>query len=212
VLLIKYFKIINLPLWLECPLYFCLKRKDVKKFPNKGKQNSEKRVCFASFRIKAKSWFTSEKVNPFFTMTTFLTYFMDSKRSKCGSGILEFHFFVFQNFDCKPRYAWFSIFLCLNVAFLFLHLSLSYFFLNNALGLLNPNLVKFLRYLYPFLRYLKKSLFFSNSVFYSACALFKTMQLFSTSLAIKFDPDEIETFCFFLLLKAEIHAILAQKL
>jgi hypothetical protein len=37
------------------------------------------------------------------------------------------------------------------------------------------------------------------------------MQLFSTSLAIKFDPDEIETF-WFLLLKAEIHAILAQKL
>jgi hypothetical protein len=37
------------------------------------------------------------------------------------------------------------------------------------------------------------------------------MQLFSTSLAIKFDPDEIETFCF-LLLKAEIHDILAQKL
>jgi hypothetical protein len=37
------------------------------------------------------------------------------------------------------------------------------------------------------------------------------MQLFSTSLAIKFDPDELETFCF-LLLKAEIHAVLAQKL
>jgi hypothetical protein len=32
------------------------------------------------------------------------------------------------------------------------------------------------------------------------------MQLFCTSLAIKFDPDEIETFCF-LLLKAEIYAI-----
>jgi hypothetical protein len=37
------------------------------------------------------------------------------------------------------------------------------------------------------------------------------MQLFSTSLAINFDPDEIETFGF-LLLKAEIHAFLAQKL
>jgi hypothetical protein len=35
------------------------------------------------------------------------------------------------------------------------------------------------------------------------------MHLFSTSLAIKFDPDEIETF---FLLKAEIHAILAKKL
>jgi hypothetical protein len=68
-----------------------------------------------------------------------------------------------------------------------------------------------MRYLYPFLRYLKKSLFFPNSVFYSERTLFKTMQLFSTSLAIKFDPDKIETFCF-LLLKAEIHAILAQKL
>jgi hypothetical protein len=41
--------------------------------------------------------------------------------------------------------------------------------------------------------------------------LFETMQLFSISLTIKFDPDEIETFCF-LLLKAEIHAILDQKL
>jgi hypothetical protein len=85
------------------------------------------------------------------------------------------------------------------------------FFLNNALGLLNPDLFKFLRYLYPFLRYLKKNLFFSNFAFYSARALFKTMQLFSTSLAIKFDLDEIETFCF-LLLKAEILAILVQKL
>jgi hypothetical protein len=37
------------------------------------------------------------------------------------------------------------------------------------------------------------------------------MQLFSTSLTIKFDPDEIETYCF-LLPKAEIHAILALKL
>jgi hypothetical protein len=34
-------------------------------------------------------------------------------------------------------------------------------------------------------------------VFYSASTLFKTMQIFSTSLAIKFDPDELETFCFF---------------
>jgi hypothetical protein len=130
-------------------------------------------------------------------MTTFLTYFMDTKRSKCGSGILEFHFFLFQNFDCEPRYSWFTIFLCLNVAFLFLHLSLCYFFLNNALGLLNPNLFTFLSYLYPFLRYLTKSLFFCNSAFYSARTLFKKNQLFSTSLAIKFDPDEIETFCFF---------------
>jgi hypothetical protein len=31
------------------------------------------------------------------------------------------------------------------------------------------------------------------------------------SLAIKFDLDELEMFCF-LLLKAEIHAVLAQKL
>jgi hypothetical protein len=37
------------------------------------------------------------------------------------------------------------------------------------------------------------------------------MQLFSTLLAIKFDPVEIETFCF-LLLEAEIHAFLSQKL
>jgi hypothetical protein len=63
----------------------------------------------------------------------------------------------------------------------------------------------------PIPEILKKELIFSNSAFYSARTLFKTMQLFSTSLAIKFDPDEIETFCF-LLLKADIHAILAQKL
>jgi hypothetical protein len=37
------------------------------------------------------------------------------------------------------------------------------------------------------------------------------MQLFSISLAIKFDPDVIETFCF-LPLKAEIHAIPMAKL
>jgi hypothetical protein len=37
------------------------------------------------------------------------------------------------------------------------------------------------------------------------------MQLYSTSLAIKFDPDELEKFCV-LLLKADIHAVLAQKL
>jgi hypothetical protein len=85
------------------------------------------------------------------------------------------------------------------------------FFLSEALGLLNPNLFKFLRYHHRFSRYRKKSLIFFNSAFYSARALFKMMQLFSTSLAIKFDPDELETFCF-LLLKAEIHAVLAQKL
>jgi hypothetical protein len=57
----------------------------------------------------------------------------------------------------------------------------------------------------------KRAEFFVNSAFYSARALFKTMQLFSTSLTVKFDQDEIETYCF-LLLKAEIHAILALKL
>jgi hypothetical protein len=57
----------------------------------------------------------------------------------------------------------------------------------------------------------KRASFFFNSAFYSARALFKTMQLFSTSLTIKFDLDEIETYCF-LLLKAEILAILALKL
>jgi hypothetical protein len=101
----------------------------------------------------------------------FLTYFMDSKRSKCSSSILEFHFFVFQNFDCEPRYAWFSICLCLNVAFLFLHLSLCYFFLSNAPGLLNPKLFKFLRYLYPFLRYVKRAYFFLT-VRFTVCAHF----------------------------------------
>jgi hypothetical protein len=85
------------------------------------------------------------------------------------------------------------------------------FFLCEALGLLNPNLIKFLRYHHRFSKYRKKSLIFFSSVFYSARALFKMMQLFSTPLAIKFDPDELETF-FFLLLKAEIHAVLAQKL
>jgi hypothetical protein len=145
------------------------------------------------------------RYNPFYTMTTFLTYFMDSKRSKCGSGILEFHFFCFSKFWLRTRYVWFSIFVCLNVAFLFLNLSLCYFFLNNALGLLNPNLFKLLKYLYPFLRYLKRAYFFLT------VHTFKTMNLCSTYLAIKFDLDEIETLCF-LLLKAEIHAILDQKL
>jgi hypothetical protein len=106
-------------------------------------------------------------------------------------------FFVFQNFNCEPRYECFSIFLCLNAAFLFLHISLCNFFLIKALGLLIPNLFKLLRYHHQFLRYCKKNLMFFNSAFYSARALFKTMQLFSMSLAIKFDPDEIETFCFF---------------
>jgi hypothetical protein len=57
----------------------------------------------------------------------------------------------------------------------------------------------------------QKELNFLNSAFYSVRTLFKMMQLFSMSLAIKFDPDEIETFCF-LLHKAEIHAFLSQKL
>jgi hypothetical protein len=76
---------------------------------------------------------------------------------------------------------------------------------------MNQNLFKFLWCHHRFSSYDKKSLIFLNSAFYSAWALFKMMQLFSTSLTIKFDPDEIETYCF-LLLKAEIHAILALKL
>jgi hypothetical protein len=63
----------------------------------------------------------------------------------------------------------------------------------------------------PVLELSQKEHNFFNSALYSARALFKTMQLFSTFLAIKFDLGEIETFCF-LLLKAKIHAILAQKL
>jgi hypothetical protein len=63
----------------------------------------------------------------------------------------------------------------------------------------------------PVLKLWQKEFNFFNSAFYSAQALLKMMQLFSTSLTIKFDPDEIETHCF-LLLKAEIHAILALKL
>jgi hypothetical protein len=86
-----------------------------------------------------------------------------------------------------------------------------YFFLCKAPGLLNPNLFKFLLYHHRFSSYRKKSKIFFNSAFYSARALFKTMQLFSTFLAIKFDPVEIETFCF-LLLEAGIHAFLSQKL
>jgi hypothetical protein len=78
--------------------------------------------------------------------------------------------FVFQNFDCEPRYTWFSIFLCLNVAFLFLHLSFCYFFLNNALGLLNPNLFKFFEISLPVPEILKKELIFA---FYSAHTLLK---------------------------------------
>jgi hypothetical protein len=77
-------------------------------------------------------------------------------------GILEFPFFIFQNFDCKPRYACFSIFLNLKVESLFLHLSLLfyYFFQNKALVLLNPSLLKYLGYHNRFLRYLQKNVDF----------------------------------------------------
>jgi hypothetical protein len=60
---------------------------------------------------------------------------------------------------------------------------------------------------YPFLRNLKKSASIFNSAFYSARAINAT---FSSFLALKFDPDVIETFCF-LPLKAEIHAVLVAK-
>jgi hypothetical protein len=66
-------------------------------------------------------------------------------------------FCIFQNFDCKPRYACFSIILYLKDVSLFLHLSLFTYSQNKALGLLNPNL-----------RYLQKRVDFFNSAFYSA--------------------------------------------
>jgi hypothetical protein len=65
-------------------------------------------------------------------------------------------FFIFQNFDCEPRYACFSIFLYSETVSLFLHLSFCTFSQNKALGLLNLNLLKFLGYHNRFLRYLQK--------------------------------------------------------
>jgi hypothetical protein len=53
---------------------------------------------------------------------------------------------------------------------------------------------------------LKKEVIFSNSAFYSVHSLFKSMQLFRISCALKFDPDVTEIFCV-LPLKAEIHAV-----
>jgi hypothetical protein len=61
----------------------------------------------------------------------------------------------------------FNIFF-LKAVYLFLHLSLCPFSQNRALGLLNPNLLKFLGYHNRFLRYLQKRLDFFNSAFYSA--------------------------------------------
>jgi hypothetical protein len=144
-------------------------------------------------------------------MTTFLTYFMDSKRSKCGSGILEIHFFCFSKFWLRTKICvFFNIFMSQCSIFIFAFIIL-YFF-----SLLSPwpaesKSVQIFWYHHRFSSYGKTSLIFFNSAFYSVRALFKMMQLFSTSLTIKFDPDEIETYCF-LLLKAEIQAIIALKL
>jgi hypothetical protein len=113
-------------------------------------------------------------------------------------------FLIFQNFDSEPRYACFSIFLYPRSVSLFLHLSLCTFSQNKALGMLNPNLLKFLGYHNRFLRYLQKRVNFFNSAFYSARTFLNFSQLFGIPLAIKFEPDKIEMFCF-LLLKADIH-------
>jgi hypothetical protein len=120
-------------------------------------------------------------------------------------------FFIFQNFDCEPRYACFSIFLYLKGVSLFLHLSLFTFSQNKALGQLNPNLLKFLGYHNRFLRYLQKRVNFFNSAFYSARTFFDFLQLFRIPFAIKFEPGKIELFCFFPL-KDDIHGFPAAKI
>jgi hypothetical protein len=81
-------------------------------------------------------------------------------------------FFIFQSFDLEPRYECFSIFLYPETVSLFLHLSLCIVSQNKALGLLNPNLLKFLGYHNRFLRYLQKHADFFNSAFYSARTFF----------------------------------------
>jgi hypothetical protein len=63
-----------------------------------------------------------------------------------------------------------NILYCRDVS-LFLHLSLCTFSQNKALGLLNPNLLKFLGYPNWFLRYLQKRVDFFNSAFYNATFL-----------------------------------------
>jgi hypothetical protein len=82
----------------------------------------------------------------------------------------------------------------LKVESLFLHLSLCTH--NKALGLLNPNLLKFLGYHNWFRGYLQKGVDFFNSVLYSA-QTFDFLQLFHIPLAIQLDPNEIELFSFF---------------
>jgi hypothetical protein len=62
--------------------------------------------------------------------------------------------------------------------------------------MLNPNLLKFLGYHNWFMRYLQKPVDFLSSVFYRARTFFIFKQLCRIPLAIKFDPDEVEMFCF----------------
>jgi hypothetical protein len=83
--------------------------------------------------------------NPLISMTTFFGIFCWQLRRSFGLGILEFHFFIFQNFDCEPKYACFSILLYPETVSLLLHLSLCTFSQNKALGLLNHNLLKSFR-------------------------------------------------------------------
>jgi hypothetical protein len=90
----------------------------------------------------------------------------------------------------------FSIFIYSETVSLFLHLSLCNFSQNKALGLLNPNLLKFLGYHNRFLRYLQTHVDFFNSAFYSVQTFFYFLQLFCILLTIKFDPGRIEMICF----------------
>jgi hypothetical protein len=49
-------------------------------------------------------WFKALSLNPLVARTTFFTKFCWDFQQSFHLVILEFHFFVFQNFDPKPKY------------------------------------------------------------------------------------------------------------
>jgi hypothetical protein len=72
----------------------------------------------------------------------------------------------------------------------------------NAFGLLNPNPLEFLRYLFPFSSYRRIHLQFFNSAHNSAQFFFRQKLLFWTKKFTEIEPDKLASFCFFPL-KAE---------
>jgi hypothetical protein len=101
-------------------------------------------------------------------------------------------FFVYQNIDPKPKYyQWkFWIFWQCNQIFgNFLHMK-------NGLGLLNPNLLEFLRYLYPFLSYKQIHFRYLYSAHNSARFFFAKKCFFDIK-NLKIWTRQASFFCFF---------------